>query len=71
MVNKYLAFLACGLASAAVFAQPRDSKSADLRSVIGRSAATHPVPPHRLSDAERAELRRQLSQYSRMPVKGS
>lgn len=72
MPNKYLAVFACGLASAAGFAQSPDPRASDLRAVLRQqTAASQMAQPRQLSEQQRAELRRQLSQYSRMSVKGS
>ena len=72
-MKQYLALIAL-LAAAACHAQssPAAQTTSDLRQV----SAQKPVPastvtPRQLSAQERAELRRQLSQYSRVTGKGS
>jgi uncharacterized membrane protein len=70
-VKCYLILVACGFSGAACLAQTRPP-AVDLRTAIRQATSTsQPVAPRQLSDQERAELRRQLSLYSRMPVKGS
>ena len=70
---KYLrAALLLALAVPAASAQPGE-RGSDLRLLLKQaSTAPNPPPPRQLSEQERAELRKQLSESSRRPAaKGS
>jgi hypothetical protein len=73
-MKQYFALIAA-LAAAACHAQslPAGGQStSDLRQVgAQKPLPAHSATPRQLSDQERAELRRQLSQYSRVTGKGS
>jgi hypothetical protein len=72
-MKQYLALIAI-FATAACHAQaaPAGQPSSDLRQVTMQKPVPAPsVTPRQLSAQERAELRRQLSQYSRVAGKGS
>jgi hypothetical protein len=72
MVFKYLLPLICGLTGAATWAQPPEARAQELRAALRQNAAGAQVTTTRqLSEPERAELRRQLSLYSRPQAKGS
>lgn len=72
-MKKYLALIAT-LAAAVCHAQalPTGRPPSDLRQVAVQKLVPPPsFTPRQLSAQERAELRRQLSQYSRLAGKGS
>ncbi len=70
-MNKYLALLAAlGAAMFHAQAAPSGQRASELRQVTARKSAAGSFTPRTLSAAERAELRRQLSQYSRLPAGG-
>jgi hypothetical protein len=72
-MKQYLALIAI-LAAAACHAQssPVGQQLPDLKQMGAQKALPPPsVTPRQLSAQERAELRRQLSQYSRVAGKGS
>jgi hypothetical protein len=72
-MKQYLALIAF-LAAAACHAQsaPAGQPSSETKKMGAQMALPLPsVPPRQLSAQERAELRRQLSQYSRVAGKGS
>ncbi|HXE46917.1 MAG TPA: hypothetical protein VN663_01015 [Ramlibacter sp.] len=72
-MKQYLAPIAI-LAAAACHAQSQSASqsSSDIRQVSAQKSLPAPaVAPRQLSDQERAELRRQLYQYSRVAGKGS
>lgn len=74
-MKQYLALLAA-LATSVCHAQaaPSGQRASELRQVTAQKpAALSSFTPRTLSPQERAELRRQLSQYSRLPAgaKGS
>jgi hypothetical protein len=72
-MKQYLALIAI-LAAAACHAQspPASQSNSDIRQVSAQKPLPAPsVAPRQLSAQERAELRRQLYQYSRVAGKGS
>ena len=74
IMKNFLALLAAAVGVAVGFAQALNAGQPD--SSLRQVAAQKPVPapsfaPRQLSVEERAELRRQLSQYSRVAGKGS
>lgn len=72
-MKQYLALIAT-LAATVCYAQapPAGHPPSDLRQVAAQKPAPAPsFTPRQLSAQERAELRRQLSQYSRLAGKGS
>ena len=72
-MKQYLAPIAI-LAAAACHAQspPASLPNSDVRQVsVQKPLSASSVAPRQLSDQERAELRRQLYQYSRVAGKGS
>ena len=72
MDTKYMAVLVSALTSAGVWAQSADPRQSDLRSAIRETATgSRTVAPRQLSDPERAEMRRQLSQAGLTRPKGS
>lgn len=71
-MKQYLALMAA-MATAVCHAPaaPSDRRSPELRQVIARKpAAGTTFTPRTLSPGERAELRRQLSQYGRLAAGG-
>ncbi len=65
---KYLV-AALAIASAAASAAPGSQSPADLRRTLQQYHATRSPAPRELSPGERAELRRQLSDYGQPPLK--
>ena len=65
---KYLA-AALAFASAAAVAAPGSPAPADLRRTLQQYHPTRSPAPRELSPGERAELRRQLMEYTRPPHK--
>jgi hypothetical protein len=73
-MKQFLAPIAILAAAAACQAQspPAGQSSSDIRPVNAQKPLPAPtVAPRQLSDQQRAELRRQLYQYSRVAGKGS
>lgn len=74
IMKQYLAFTAAIAAAAVCHAQPPagGQQASNVRQVAVQKPTPAPsFTPYQLSAEERAELRRQLSQYSRMAGKGS
>jgi hypothetical protein len=70
-MKKYLALIAAVGMPVCHAASPAGERASDLRQVTAQRPAAPPSStPRRLSDNERAELRRQLSQYGRLPGGG-
>ena len=63
---KYLA-AALAFASAAAMAAPGSQPPADLRRALQQYHPARSPSPRELSPGERAELRRQLTEYTRPP----
>jgi hypothetical protein len=73
MMKKYIALIVTS-AAALCHAQavPAGVRAPDLRQVsVQKSAPPASIAPRQLSALERAELRRQLSEYSRSTHRGS
>jgi hypothetical protein len=65
-----IAFLAAAAVQARA-ALPAGQQVSDARAALSKAASASNPSPHQLSAQQRAELRRQLYEYSRLHGKGS
>jgi hypothetical protein len=70
-MKQYLAPIAILAAACHAQSPPAGQSSSDRQASAQKPLSAPTVSPRQLSDQERAELRRQLYQYSRVAGKGS